>query len=746
LAITVEREIGGRKVVIETGRLAKQAAGAALVRCEDTVVFAAVADASPREGIDFFPLTVDYREKAFSAGKIFGGRFYKREGRPTEKEILTMRLIDRPTRPLFPEGFIRDILITAMTLSADGDHDPDVYAMIAGSAALAVSRLPFLGPFGAVRIGRVGGEFVVNPTYAQRQEGDLDLVVAGTADSIVMVEAGAKEVPEDVMVAALEKAGGICRELALLQKELAEKVGLEKLAVEPPDKSLLEQLMPKYIDAVAGACEVSGKMERKEALKAVCAGAVEELVNDEDPNAPTKAQIRKVFDEIQKVAMRKAIVEKGRRCDGRDPKQVRPISCEVGLLPRVHGSSVFTRGETQALVTTTLGTAGDKQMVEALHDDFEMDFLLHYSFPSFCVGEVKMPRGPSRREIGHGLLAKRALDPVIPKDDTWPYTIRITSDVMESNGSSSMATVCGGALSMMDAGIPVKAPVAGIAMGLIHEGGDYVVLTDILGDEDHFGDMDFKVAGSAEGITALQMDIKLKEGLSADLLKRALEQAREGRLHILGEMAKALPAPRADINPLAPKIITVKINPEKIGKVIGPGGSTIRGIEEQTGAELNIDDDGIVSIAGETAEEAEAGRAMVEALVADPEVGKVYKGRVKGIKDFGAFVEIMPGTEGLLHISEYDHGYVKHIGDHLEMGDEVEVKLIEVDERSGKLRLSRKVLIEPPPDAEKAPEGEGGRRPSGGDRGGRRDRGGRGGRSGGRDGRRGGGNRDRGNR
>ena len=734
MAITVEREIGGRKLVLETGDLAKQAAGAVMVRCEDTVVFAAVADTEPREGIDFFPLTVDYREKAFSAGKIFGGRFYKREGRPTEKEILTMRMIDRPTRPLFPEGYVRDVLITAMTLSADDDHDPDVYAMVAGSASLAVSNLPFLGPFGAVRIGRVGEELVVNPTHSQRLEGDLDLVVAGTADSIVMVEAGAKEVPEDVMVEALVKAGEVCRELALMQKELAEKVAVEKVSVEPPDRSLLEELTPKYLDRVAEACRTQGKMERKAALKAVCAEAVEALVDEANPDAPTKSQIRKCFDEIQKVAMRRDILEKGVRCDGRKHDEVRPISSQVGLLPRVHGSAVFTRGETQALVTTTLGTAGDKQMVEALHEDFEMDFLLHYSFPSFCVGEVKMPRGPSRREIGHGMLAKRALDSVLPKDDTWPYTIRITSDVLESNGSSSMATVCGGALSLMDAGVPIKAPVAGIAMGLISESGKTVVLSDILGDEDHFGDMDFKVAGTSEGITALQMDIKLKEGLSAELLKNALGQAREGRLHILGEMGKSLTAPREQINPLAPKILTIKINPEKIGKVIGPGGATIRGIEEETGAEVTIDDEGIVSIAGATTEEAEAARTIVEGLTANPEVGKVYKGKVKGIKDFGAFVEIMPGTEGLLHISEYDHGYVKHIGDHLKMGDEVEVKLIEVEERSGKLRLSRKILMDPPPEgAENSrPPEEGSRRGSGDRRGGRGRSGGRG-RGGGRD-------------
>jgi len=735
LAFIVEKQIGGKTITIETGHLAKQAAGAALVRCEDTVVFAAVADTKPREGIDFFPLTVDYREKGFSAGKIFGGRFFKREGRPTEKEVLTMRLIDRPTRPLFPSGYVRDVLITAMTLSADDKQDPDILSMIASSAALAVSNLPFLGPYGAVRIGRMGDEFIINPSYDQRDEGDLDLIVAGTADSIVMVEAGAREVPEDIMVEALVKAHEVCKDICALQEELVAKVGVEKIVFEPVKDELLEKLLPEYSSTVASALETTGKMERKEALKAACTEAVEKLEDPENADAPTKGQIRKVFDGIQKHVMRKAILDKGLRCDGRKPTDIRDITCEVGLLPRVHGSSVFTRGETQALVTTTLGTSGDKQLVEALNEEYEMDFLLHYTFPSYCVGEVKMPRGPSRREIGHGLLARRALVSVLPSGDNWPYTIRITSDIMESNGSSSMATVCGGTLSLMDAGVPIKAPVAGIAMGLISEAGKNVVLSDILGDEDHFGDMDFKVTGTAEGITALQMDIKLKEGLSADLLKTALGQAREGRLHILAEMAKSMTSHRDEINALAPKIISVKIDTEKIGKVIGPGGATIRSIQEQTGAEININDDGIVSIAGATNEEAQAAREIVEALTATPEVGKLYKGKVRGIKDFGAFVEIMPGTDGLLHISEYDHGYVEHLGDHLNIGDEVEVQLIEVDGRSGKLRLSRKVLMDPPAQGETAPAPEGHGGPRAGDsdrpRGGSRGGGGGGGRSGG---------------
>jgi len=540
-----------------------------------------------------------------------------------------------------------------------------------------------------------------------------------------------------VLVQAVAHAGGICRELALLQKELIEKVRPPKVAFRAPGNALLDALKPRYLRRVEEACRVEGKLNRKEALKAVCAEAVEQLVRADDPAAPSKAKVRECFDELQGIAMRKAIVEQGRRCDGRGLTDVRPIESEVGFLPRVHGSALFTRGETQALVTTTLGTAGDKQMVEALHDDFEMDFMLHYNFPSFCVGEVKMPRGPSRRDIGHGMLAKRALEPVLPGGDEWPYTIRITSEIMESNGSSSMATVCGGALALMDAGVPIKAPVAGIAMGLVCDGPRAIVLTDILGDEDHFGDMDFKVAGTAAGVTALQMDVKIKSGLSAEVLRAALAQARDGRLHILAEMAKALATPRVEINPLAPKIITVRIDPAKIGKVIGPGGATIRGLEEQTGAEVNINDEGIVSIAGATKEEAEAARALVEALVAEPVVGTTYHGRVKGLKEFGAFVEIMPGTEGLLHISEYDWSYVQDIGQHLKIGDEVDVKLIEVDQRTGKLRLSRKALLEPPPEGAEPPPGPGG--PGGGRFGGHG--GGGGDRHGG--GRRGGGGRDR---
>ncbi len=729
MAFIVEREIGGRKLVIETGRLAKQASGAALVTWGNTVVLAAVTDADPREGFDdFFPLTVDYREKAFSAGKIFGGRFYKREGRPTEKEILTMRLIDRPTRPLFPDGFRRDTLVQVMTLSADDETDPDIFAMIAGSASMAVSPLPFQGPFGAVRIGRVNGEFVVNPSYAQRTEGDLDLIVAGTADSIVMVEAGAKEVPEDVMVRALEMAGGVCREIALMQSELAAQCGVQKMVPAPVDNSLFKAVEAKYLAETGQACLVKTKAERRAALKAVRDKIMAEFVKPDDPKSPTKGKVYAAFDELQSVAMRKSIFENGVRCDGRGFEDVRPITCEVGLLPRTHGSALFTRGETQVLATTTLGTPGDKQMVEALHEDFEEDFLLHYNFPSFSVGEVKMPRGPSRRDIGHGALAKRALEPVLPSGENFPYTIRIAAEVLESNGSSSQATICGGSLSLMDAGVQIKAPVAGIAMGLVQEGDKSIVLTDILGDEDHFGDMDFKVAGTGQGITALQMDIKVK-GLKTDLLSRALEQARQGRMKILGIMLEALAKPREQLNPLAPRIITIKVDQEKIGKVIGPGGKTIRGIEAQSGAEIDINDEGIVSISSTDAAAAEAAKAMVEALTMEPIVGTVYKGTVRTIKEFGAFIEILPGTDGLLHVSEWDYAYVKDIGQHVKIGDTVEVKLINIDD-TGRLKLSRKALLP-------VPEGMENQQPAGGEGGGGfrpRGPGGHGGRGGGRGG------------
>ncbi|HOX06851.1 MAG TPA: polyribonucleotide nucleotidyltransferase [Planctomycetota bacterium] len=744
MAFTVEREIGGRKLVIETGRLAKQAAGAALVTWGNTVVLCAATDADPREGFDdFFPLTVDYREKGFSAGKIFGGRFYKREGRPTEKETLTMRLIDRPTRPLFPDGFKREVLIQAMVLSADDETDPDTFAMIAGSACLAVSPLPFQGPFGAVRIGRVDGQFVINPSFAQRAAGDLDLTVAGTADGVVMVEAGSREVPEDVMLQALELAGKVCREIALMQSELVAQCGVQKMAFAAVDNSLFKLIESKYLAETRKACRVVTKADRRAALKAVRDRIFAELCKPGDPAAPAKGKVYAAFDELQAVAMRKGIFEDGVRCDGRGFTDIRPITCEVGLLPRTHGSAVFTRGETQVLVTTTLGTPGDKQMVEALHDDFEEDFMLHYNFPSFSVGEVKMPRGPSRRDIGHGALAKRALETVLPSGEGFPYTIRITAEVLESNGSSSQATICGGTLSLMDAGVQIKAPVAGIAMGLVQEGDRSIVLSDILGDEDHFGDMDFKVAGTKDGLTALQMDIKVK-GLQTDLLRQALEQARVGRLHILEQMAKALPAARAQLSPLAPRIITVKVNPEKIGKVIGPGGKTIRGIEAQTGAEIDINDEGIVSISSVDSAEAEAARAMVEALTAEAVVGTVYKGTVRTIKEFGAFIEILPGTDGLLHVSEWDYSYVKDIGQHVKVGDTVEVKLINIDD-TGRLKLSRKAMLpvpegmenQPPSGGEGGGGGGGGFRPRGpGGHGGHGGRGGggRGGHGGGRGG------------
>ena len=732
---SVEREIGGRTFVIETGKMAKQAAGAVTLRHGDTMVLVATSDTTPREGLDFFPLTCDYREKGFAAGKIFGGRFFKGEGRPTEKEILTMRLMDRPTRPLFPKGYHQDILITALVLSADPEIDPDVLAVVGASASLTVSPIPFLGPYGCVRVGRVDGELVLNPTHAQRDGSDVDLIVCGTEEGVTMVEAGAKEVPEDVMVDAIAFGQAANVELCAMQRELAAKAGVEKIAFDPPAPDpLVETIEGKYFDKALAAIRTPGKFPRKDAFKAVRGEAVAEYVVPEGEDGPTEKQVKKIFEGIERKVVRHCVAE-GTRCDGRKLDEVRPIACEAGLLPRVHGSALFTRGETQALATTTLGTADDEQTVESLREEYQMRFLLHYRFPSFCVGEVKMPRGPSRREIGHGNLARRAIEPVLPSAESdFPYTIRLTSDVLESNGSSSMATVCGGSLALMDAGVPIKAPVAGVAMGLVMEGDGTHVLTDILGGEDHFGDMDFKVAGTAEGVTALQMDIKAPR-ITTEIMRKALAQAREGRIHILAEMGKVLDAPRAEINRYAPCILAIRIPADKIGKLIGPGGKTIRGLEETYGIDVNVNDEGIVQIAGPDTETAERGYAAVESLVEEAQVDKTYTGTVQSIRDFGAFVEILPGTDGLLHISEIDHGYVKNVEDHLKVGDTIEVKVVNVDDM-GNIRLSRKALLPVPEgmeaEAASAGRGERPRRSEGRGRGGGGGRGGRGGSGGGR--------------
>ncbi|MHC5053681.1 MAG: polyribonucleotide nucleotidyltransferase [Planctomycetota bacterium] len=692
MAFSVEREIGGRKLTIETGKIARQAAGSVLVTYGETVILAAVSDSKPREGIGFFPMTVDYREKGYAAGMIFGGRFRKREGPPNEKEILTMRMIDRPVRPLWPDGYMRDILISVIVLSADPENDPDIPGMVGASAALAVSKLPWQGPTGSVRVGQVDGELVINPTHKHREESKLDLVVSARKGALVMVEAGADELPENVVIEALVKAQAATDEIVDMINELVEKVGVEKQVFESPSTELADKLAAEYLERVKEAARTPTKFGRRDAINVVKEEVVEKHAAPEGAEGPTAKDVSEAFGEVKARAVREIILA-GERIDGRRHDEVRPITGEVQLLPWVHGSALFTRGETQALATTTLGSTGDEQLIETLKGEFSLRFLLHYNFPSFCVGEVKMPRGPSRREIGHGNLALRALRPVLPAFDDFPYTIRVVSDIMESNGSSSMATVCGGTLCMMDSGVPIKDPVAGVAMGLVKDGENVRVLTDIICDEDHYGDMDFKVAGTQYGVTALQMDIKTS-GIDAEVLRRALAQAREGRVHILGEMLKILDRPRQSPPDHAPKIIIMKIDPDKIGKVIGPGGKMIKGIVERTGAQVNVEDDGTVVIAAVDRAGGEAARAEIEGITATPKINQIYEGTVRSVRDFGAFVEILPGQDGMVHISEFSHKHVKDINEVVKVGDSLRVKCIKIDDM-GRIRLSRKAILNP---------------------------------------------------
>jgi len=687
----VQIDFHGRPLSIEVGRVAKQAGGAALVQYGETVVLAtAVASQSARAGIDFFPLTCDYQEKSFAAGKIPGG-FFKREGRQSEKEVLTSRLIDRPIRPLFPKGFLCETQVIATVLSFDKENDADMVSMIGASAALHVSDIPFLGPIAAVRLGRKGGAFVVNPLLSDVDGGELSLVVAGTRDSIVMVEGGAKVLSEEVMLDALYTALAAMQPIIAMQEELREKLGKPKREVSVVEiaPALRERVETLALPRIRQAMEFVAKQERhaavSEAESEVAAALLQEFPDQEGP-------IGKAIESVEKKAMRQMIVAQKRRLDGRGMSDIRPISCEVQVLPRTHGSALFTRGETQALAATTLGTSSDEQKIDALIGESYRKFMLHYNFPPYSVGEVKFLRGPSRRDVGHGALAERALTPVLPDAADFPYTIRLVSEILESNGSSSMATVCGGSLSMMDAGVPIKAPVAGIAMGLIKEGDDVVVLSDILGDEDHLGDMDFKVAGTSEGVTALQMDIKI-HGVTKEIMRQALRQAREGRLHILEVMNRTMDTPRSNISAHAPRIVTIKVRTEKIRDIIGPGGKVIRGIVEETGCKIDIEDDGTVFIA--STEEAGMRRAIeiIEGITMEAQVGKIYKGIVRRIVDFGAFVEIMPGTDGLLHISQIGPGRVHRVSDVLKEGDEIQVKVLEID-RSGKIRLSRKEAME----------------------------------------------------
>ena len=700
---TREISVGRRTLSIETGRLAKQADGAVIVRTGDTMVLVTACTApTPREGIDFLPLTVDYKEYTYASGRIPGG-FFKREGKPTEKEVLTSRLIDRPIRPLFPSGWRNETQVIALVLSADDEHDSDVLAITGASAALAVSSIPFTRTIAGVRVGHVDGEFVINPTFEQRKRSRLDLIVAGSKDGIVMVEAGAKEVTEEEMVQALDRAHAAIKEIVAGIDALAQQAGKKKTATTKKEigREYYREVEEKVLVPLTDAMRIQDKLENYGMVDQVLAELIAGIPEEE---VERKVDAKAIFKELKEKVLRDEILERGKRLDGRAFDEIRQITIEVGVLPRVHGSAVFTRGETQALVTATLGTADDQQKVETVDGETWKRFMLHYNFPPFSVGEVAFMRGPGRREIGHGALAERALAPMMPTEEKFPYTVRVVSDILESNGSSSMASVCGGSLSMMDAGVPLKAPVAGVAMGLVmnEENGKYAVLTDIAGAEDHYGDMDFKVAGTAEGITALQMDIKIS-GVTMEIMRTALAQAREGRLFILRKMQETLSQSRSNVSQHAPRIVTIRIPVDKIRDVIGPGGKMIRSIIERTGVKIDVEDDGRVNVA--SADEASAAKAIgiIQELTATPELNKTYMGKVQRITDFGAFVEIMPGLDGLLHVSEIAHYRVKDVRDELKEGDQVMVKVINIDP-SGKIRLSRKALLTPEEGQGKATE------------------------------------------
>ena len=697
---TGQLNVGRTELKIETGKLAKQADGSVVVRYGETVVLVTACCApTGREGIDFLPLTVDYRENTYASGRIPGG-FFKREGKPTEKEVLTSRLIDRPIRPLFPGSWNRETQVVALVLSADADNDSDVLALTGASAALAISRIPFQKTIAAVRVGQVDGELLINPTYSERARSRLDLVIAGSLDAIVMVEAGAKEVSEDEMLEALAAGHDAIKQIIGTIDELAAAVADPKIAVEaaPVDEELSQATEAAVLGPLADAMRIRGKLENYARVDQVVDAYIA-TIPDTEPDR--RGAAKRIIKDLKEKVLRDEVLERGQRLDGRRFDEIRDIWCEVGILPRVHGSAVFTRGETQALVTATLGTADDQQKIEHVVGETYKRFLLHYNFPPFSVGEVKFLRGPGRREIGHGNLAERSLSPMVPGEEAFPYTLRVVSDILESNGSSSMATVCGATLALMDAGVPLKAPVAGVAMGLImQEGGSrYAVLSDIAGAEDHYGDMDFKVAGSANGITALQMDIKMA-GVPTAVMREALAQARTGRLAILEKMQATIAAPRDSISTHAPRIVTITIPVDKIRDIIGPGGKTIRSIVDRTGVKIDVEDDGRVNIASTDSDAAQKAITIIEELTASPELNKTYLGKVQRITDFGAFVEILPGIDGLLHVSEIAHYRVSAVTDELQEGDQVLVKVINVDP-SGKVRLSRKALLPVPDDAQR---------------------------------------------
>ncbi len=687
---TISLEVRGKELTLKTGKVARQADGSVIAQYGDTVILAtAVSSKTPREGIDFFPLTIDYQEKAYSAGKIPGG-FFKREGRPTEKEVLTSRLIDRPIRPLFPKGFSCETQGIANVLSYGDENIADILGIIATSAALHISDIPFKGPVGAVRIGRVSGSFIINPDLRETEECDLNLVVAGTEDAVAMVEGSAQEMSETDLLEAIDIAHREIKRLCSLQNDFRAKAGKPKRVVAEPvtDEELKKTVTERALDKIKGAITIPDKMLRQATLDEIRAGIIAELDTEEKKIA---AEISAVFHDIEKQLVRNMILNDNIRADGRNPQQIRQITSEVGILPRTHGSALFIRGETQCLAVVTLGTSDDEQRIDALEGETSKTFMLHYNFPPFSVGEVKPLRSPGRREIGHGILAERSLKAVIPSKTDFPYTVRIVSDILESNGSSSMATVCGGTLALMDAGVPIKAPVAGIAMGLIKEGDRFVVLTDILGLEDHLGDMDFKVTGTENGICAFQMDTKIG-GIPRGVMEQALEQARQGRLFILGKMRETLSEHRPSLSMHAPRIYTMHIKQDKIRDVIGSGGKVIRGIIEQTGVKIDIDDSGLINIAASDGTAAQKAIDIINNITAEAELGKLYLGKVKRIMDFGAFVEIIPGTEGLLHISQLDDKRVAKVTDVVNEGDEVMVKVIEID-KMGRIRLSRKEAL-----------------------------------------------------
>ena len=692
---TVTIDLDGTPISIETGRIAKQAHGSVVVRQGDTMVLVAVCRAEPREGIDFFPLTVDYREPVFSAGKIPGG-WFKREGKQTTKETLTSRLIDRPLRPLFEEGYNGDTMITVQVISFDGEHQPDTLGLVGASAALIISEIPFHNPVGGVRIGRVDGKFVVNPTVSQRPESDLDLLVAGTEEALVMVECGALEFQEADMVKALEFGHAAIKTLVKLQQELRAKIGKPKIAAVKPERNedVYKQVAAKYAEKLLAALTMKVKIESYQTIDALKKEVVADLAAEKPE---LKKDVVESFDLLKETLFRNAILKQGKRLDGRRFDQIRPLNIEVGVLPAAHGSCLFTRGETQALVTATLGTAENIQTIDGIEDEIKKSFYLHYNFPGYSVGECKPNRGPGRREIGHGMLAERSIAAMLPGKEENPYTLRVVSEITESNGSSSMATICGGTLALMDAGIKLKAPVAGVAMGLVSDGAKFVVLTDIAGQEDHYGDMDFKVAGTTKGITALQMDIKIG-GITTEILTKALDQAKQGRLELLASMGEVLAAPRGDIAGNAPQMHTIQLPKEKIREVIGKGGATIRNIIEVSGCSVNIDDNGSCQVAGANQEKLQVALKMIGDLIQTAEVGQTYLGRVAKVVEFGAFVTILPGLDGLLHVSEMAPHRVKNPADEVSEGQEIMVKCIAVD-ANGKIKLSRKALMAAEPSA-----------------------------------------------